>query len=83
MLILVESTRDESDDEADDSGYLHPSLLSKSASTQPIGESASTIPQFTPSQLENTSYGRLLKKISDKLPTITNSPQRNVTPTYR
>lgn len=81
---------DEDDDEGDYSGYLHPSLLAAKAkssagrSSSPADmAAASTVPQYTPSQLENTAYGKLLKKLSDNLPSVTNSPQRNGTPTHR
>ncbi|XP_067933519.1 splicing factor, suppressor of white-apricot homolog isoform X2 [Watersipora subatra] len=71
------------EDEGDNSGYLHPSLLAAKATSGQSVDAVNTVPQYTQSQLENTTYGRLLKKISDNLPVVTNSPRRTATPTYR
>lgn len=80
MLPAVQADEEDMSDE-EYSGYLHPSLLAKSASQPSVPAVAP--PQYTQSQLENTAYGKLLKKMVINQPQLTNSPQRSVTPTYR
>lgn len=66
-------------DSDDDGGYLHPSLMAKSVTGSSTASTVITA-QYTQSQLADTAYGRLLKKLADKNPSLTNSPQRVATP---
>ena len=90
--VKTEASTDNSDDDDDDDdeggGYLHPSLRAKAntstnKSNSAVSKSETTLPQLTPAQLESTAYGRLIKKLADQQPSLTNSPQRVATPTLR
>ena len=88
--VKTEASTDNSDDDDVDEGggYLHPSLRAKANtstnnSNSAASKSETSLPQLTPAQLESTAYGRLIKKLADHQPSLTNSPQRVATPTLR
>jgi len=78
-----DSSTDNSDDDDDAVGYLHPSLRAKANTSGKLTSSSSepSLPQLTAAQLESTAYGQLIKKLAIKQPSLTNSPQRVLTPT--
>lgn len=80
-----DSSTDDSDDDDDAVGYLHPSLRAKANTSGKLTSSSSepSLPQLTAAQLESTAYGQLIKKLAIKQPSLTNSPQRVLTPTLR